>query len=219
MAHRLSPGCFVTSKESPKSSKLAGKGDGQVSFRQFLRFHVATERRMIRLRSRQSTQPGGIPAMRIIHIFATLAVLVSPTYAADPRAQVFLQSIYRVYETSDKAVDIGSETKAARYFVPSLAKLIGRDIAKSKKSNEVGKPDFDPFIGGQDWSPTKIELSVADGATADRAVGTARFVPAGGKEQTTVTLDLNKTGAGWRIADIRWAGQSDSLVAALTKKN
>jgi uncharacterized protein DUF3828 len=165
--------------------------------------------------------------MRLIRMFSILALLasgatalpVSPSYGADTRAQALLQSIYRVYETSDKAVDLGSETKAARYFVPSLAKLIGRDIATAKKKKEVGTLDFDPFIGGQDWSPTKIELNVADGATADRAVGTARFVPAGAKEQTTVTLDLDKTGAGWRISDIHWAGQSESLDQVLTKKN
>jgi hypothetical protein len=34
-----------------------------------------------------------------------------------------------------------------------------------------------------------------------------------------VTLDLSKTVAGWRIADIHWAGQPDSLIAILTKKN
>jgi uncharacterized protein DUF3828 len=161
--------------------------------------------------------------IRIVSILAllaggTMALLASSTFAANTRAQAFLQSIYTVYEKSDKAVDIGSQSKAARYFVPSLAKLIGRDIAQAAKRNEVGRLDFDPFIGGQDWSPTKIELNADAGATADRAVGTARFVPAGGKEQTTVTLDLVKTAAGWRIADIHWAGQPDSLVALLTKK-
>ena len=40
-----------------------------------------------------------------------------------------------------------------------------------------------------------------------------------GPTKTTVTLDLSKTAAGWRIADIHWAGQSDSLVTLLTKKN
>jgi hypothetical protein len=162
--------------------------------------------------------------IRIISVLALLAggvmaLLTASSFAADTRAQAFLQSIYTVYEKSDKAVDIGSEPKAARYFVPSLAKLIGRDIAQAAKRNEVGRLDFDPFIGGQDWSPTKIELNVADGATADRAVGTARFVPAGGKEQTTVTLDLVKTAAGWPHRRHPLAGQPDSLVALLTKKD
>jgi hypothetical protein len=33
-----------------------------------------------------------------------------------------------------------------------------------------------------------------------------------------VTLDLVKTAAGWRIADIHWAGQPDSFVAIMSKK-
>jgi hypothetical protein len=148
-----------------------------------------------------------------------IALFASSSFAADASAQAFLQRIYGIYEKSDKAVDIGSETKAARYFVPSIAKLIGRDIAESAKRNEVGRLDFDPFIGGQDWSPTKIEVGVAAGATAARATGTARFVPAGGKGPTTVTLDLIKTAAGWRIADIHWAGQPDSLATLLTRKD
>jgi len=162
--------------------------------------------------------------VRIISLLALLAggviaLLAASSFAADTSALAFLQRIYGTYEKSDKAVDIASERKAERYFVPSLARLIGRDIAEAAKRKEVGRLDIDPFIGGQDWSPTKIELGVAAGATSDRATGTARFVPAGGKEQTTVTLDLTKTGAGWRIADIHWAGQSDSLVTLLTKKN
>jgi Protein of unknown function (DUF3828) len=162
--------------------------------------------------------------LRIISLVALLAsgavaLLASSSFAADTSPQAFLQRIYATYEKSEKAVDIGSETKAARYFVPSVAKLIGRDIAEAAKRNEVGRLDFDPFIGGQDWAPTKIEIGVADGATDNRATGTARFLPPGGKEQTTVTLDLSKTAAGWRIADIHWAGQSDSLVALLTRKD
>jgi len=149
---------------------------------------------------------------------ASLLVLLGTGGLAQPAsAQAFLQSLYAVYQKSDKALDIGSEQKAARYFVPSVAKLIGEDVATSAKRNEVGKLDFDPFIGGQDWSPTRIDLKVLAGAAADRATGTARFTPPGEKKPTTVTLDLTKTAAGWRIADIHWAGQPDSLVAILTK--
>src|ERR1700688_911517 len=76
--------------------------------------------------------------------------LAAPSFAQDAAAQAFLQTVYAPYQKSDKGLDIGSEAKAARYFVPSLAKLIGQDVAESKKRNEVGKLDFDPFIGGQD---------------------------------------------------------------------
>jgi hypothetical protein len=151
-------------------------------------------------------------------VAGVMVLLAMPSSAQDPGAQAFLQSVYAIYQKSDKAVDIGSQTKAARYFVLALAKLIGQDIAESRKRNEVGKLDFDPFTGGQDWAPTRIELKVAPGTAADRATGSARFTPPGEKTPSVVTLDLVKTAAGWRIADIHWAGQPDSFVAIMSKK-
>jgi Protein of unknown function (DUF3828) len=148
-----------------------------------------------------------------------LALFAASSFAQDAGALAFLQSVYAIYQKSDKALDIGSEPKAARYFVPSLAKLIGQDVAQAAKRNEVGKLDFDPFIGGQDWAPTKIELKVAAAAADDRATGTARFTAPGEKQPTVVTLDLAKTAAGWRIGDIHWSGQADSLVAVMSKKD
>jgi hypothetical protein len=165
--------------------------------------------------------------MRRIRLIATLtaitgavmALFTASGFAQDAGAQAFLQSVYATYQTSDKALDIGSEAKAARYFVPALARLIGQDVALAATRNEVGKLDSDPFIGGQDWAPTKIELKVAAGATADRQIGTARFTAPGDKQPRVVTLDLVKTGAGWRIADIHWPGQPDSLVAIMSRKD
>jgi hypothetical protein len=159
--------------------------------------------------------------------FAAVAMLVGlvvgllapASRAQDAGAQAFLQSVYATYEKSDKALDIGSETKAARYFVPAVAKLIARDVAESKRRQEVGRLDFDPFIAGQDWEATKIELKVVPGASADRATGTVRFTAPGEKKPTVVTLDLVKTPAGWRIADIHWSGQAESLVALLSRKS
>ena len=157
-------------------------------------------------------------------ILAALAGLVmtlvaAPGLAQDAGAKAFLQGVYATYQTSDKAVDISSEKLAGRYFVPSLARLIGQDVAQSKKRNEVGKLDFDPFIGGQDWAPTRIDLAVAPGIAADRATATARFTAPGEKQPTAVTLDLVRTAAGWRIADIHWSGQPDSFVAIMSKKD
>jgi uncharacterized protein DUF3828 len=164
-----------------------------------------------------ATLAGGVVTGGIVT--GILALLVSPGVAADASAQAFLQQLYRPYEKSDKGLDFRSEAKAARYFVPTVAKLIGRDVAQSAKRNEVGRLDFDPFIAGQDWTPTRIALEVAAGATPDRAVGTARFTPPGEKKPMVVTLDLAKTADGWRIADIHWSGQSDSLVATLERKD
>ncbi len=139
------------------------------------------------------------------------------SFAADATPQTFLKEVYRPYQYSDKALDIGSEAKAARYFTAQLAHLIGEDVAQSARRNEVGRLDFDPFIGGQDWARRKIEIKVDPGASADQASGRASFTPIGEKKRTTVTLDLVKTPVGWRIADIHWEGQPDSLVKIMTK--
>jgi hypothetical protein len=148
-----------------------------------------------------------------------VALLAPAGRAQDAAALTFLQGVYATYEKSDKAVDISSEAKAARYFAPALAKLIAHDMAESRKRQEVGRLDFDPFVAAQDWAATKIELKVAPGAGADRATGTARFTALGEKQPTVVTLDLVRTPGGWRIADIHWPGQSESLVALLSKKD
>ena len=159
------------------------------------------------------------PLILIMALAAGVAALLAPPSAAqDAAARTLLQGVYAPYQSSDKALDIGSERKAARYFVPAVAKLIGQDVAIAKKRNEVGKLDFDPFIGGQDWAATSIAIAVAAGAAPDRATGTARFTAPGEKTETVVTLDLAKTAAGWRIADIHWSGQPESLVAILSKK-
>jgi hypothetical protein len=147
-----------------------------------------------------------------------LVLSASASFADDATPQSFLKSVYLPYQRSDKALDIGSEAKAARYFTPDLARLIGADVAEAAKRNEVGRLDFDPFIGGQDWAPRKIELKVNPGPAPDHASGTASFMPLGEKQRTVVTLDLVRTPAGWRISDIHWQGQSDSLLKILTAK-
>ena len=148
-----------------------------------------------------------------------LAPIALPCIAQDLGAETFLKRVYASYQRSDKGLDISSQSKAARYFVPSLAKLIAQDVAQAAKHNEVGKLDFDPFIGAQDWAPTKIDLKVTDGTTAGHLTGTAHFTAPGEKQPTAVTLGLTKTAAGWRIADIHWAVQAESLRAVMMKNN
>src|SRR5262249_32561493 len=138
--------------------------------------------------------------VRFLFLFGWLAgglmpLLGTESLAQSTTAQALLQSVYAPYQKSDKALDIGSEQKAARYFVQSVAKLIGQDIATAAERNEVGKLDFDPFIGGQDWAPTRIELQMMAGAAPGRATGTAPVSPPGGKETTTPAPRLPHTPA------------------------
>lgn len=158
--------------------------------------------------------------VRLLWLLAcgAVALAAAVAFAADATPQAFLQQVYGAYERSDSGLDYHSKGRTARYFTPELARLIDQDIKESVRRNEVGRLDFDPFIGGQDWSHRKIELETQPGAAPDHALGTARFTSEGESKPMVVRLDLVKTPAGWRISDINWEGQSDSLVKILTAK-
>jgi Protein of unknown function (DUF3828) len=170
-----------------------------------------------------------MPTTRLPHLPATLpatfaavcALLLQVPAAAgaqDAAALAFLQSVYTPYQTSSEPPDNISAAKAPRYFTPPLVKLIARDAAASKKCGCVVNLDFDPFVNTQDWAKTAIDLKVSPGATADRATGVARYVFPGEKQETVITLDLQKTAAGWRISDFHWSNTPESFVQILSHK-
>lgn len=151
-------------------------------------------------------------------ILAALLLVIAPAVAQDNGALAFLQQIYGQYEKSEDGVDFRSEAKALRYFTPAVARLIEADSAEAARKKEVGRLDFDPFIAGQFWAPTKVALAVAPGPKADQAVGTARYTVKGGTRVVVVTLDLVRIAAGWRIADMRWDSEQGTLVKILSAK-
>src|ERR1700722_10958936 len=125
--------------------------------------------------------------IRLMSILVLVAALLAPaSRAQDAGAQAFLQSVYAPYEKPEKSNDISSQAKAARYFDPSLVKLLVRDMAEAKKRQEVGRLDFDPFTASQDWEATKIELKVVPGGGTEPSAGTARLTRLGRKEGTEV---------------------------------
>lgn len=151
-------------------------------------------------------------------ILAALLFVAAPAFAQDGGAMAFLQQIYGQYEKTDAGVDIRSAGAAQRYFTPPVARLMEADAAEAARNRQSGRLDFDPFIGGQFWAPTKVALTIAPGPKPDQAVGTARYTVTGGTRMVVVTLDLAKTAAGWRIADMRWDSEQGTLVKILSAK-
>ncbi len=92
------------------------------------------------------------------------------------------------------------------------------DAAEAVQNRQSGRLDFNPFIGGQFWAPTKVALAVEPGPKADQAVGRARYTVNGGTRVVVIALDLVKTAAGWRIADMRWDSEQGTLVKILSTK-
>ena len=135
--------------------------------------------------------------------------------AAEPSAQAFLESLYAHYRGKDaKGIAYGQRrAELTRYFTSSLARLIEADLKAAAKRGDVPELDGDPFVNAQDWDIEAFDISVKDIAPG-KAVGTVKFKNQG--EEATITIDLLKTGAGWRIDDVRTPNHS--LRAMFNKK-
>ncbi len=114
----------------------------------------------------------------------------------------FLESVYKVYRNNNnaKGIDTSKPEVIRRHFAPPLAKAMLKDQADAKKRSEVPLLNGDPFIDAQDWQIADLKLEVKD-ASRRNATGVVTFTNF--KEPGAVTLDLVKTGDGWRIAEIR----------------
>ncbi|HTS40975.1 MAG TPA: DUF3828 domain-containing protein [Xanthobacteraceae bacterium] len=117
---------------------------------------------------------------------------------ASPSA--FITSIYKPYTSKTyKGARLDTPARIRRYFEPALANVIIKDMAEADKRKEVPTLDGDPFIDAQDWEVANLTMDVKQ--TGEKALATVNFTNF--RELKTVSLDLVKTSAGWRIADIR----------------
>ena len=89
--------------------------------------------------------------------------------------------------------------QVSRFFVPELARIMEADMRDAKRRGEVPKLDGDPFIDAQDWDIDKLAISVR--TEGPKAIGMVSFENQG--KPTEITLDLVRTGVGWRISDIK----------------
>jgi len=134
-----------------------------------------------------------------------IALMLAASAVAAPAAsetpQAFLDAIYKTYLGKDsKGVILDKPAVIRRYFVAPLAAAMIKDDAAAAKRGEVPMLDGDPFINGQDWEISDLAVKV-EMKPPDKALGTATFDNSG--TRMTITYDLVKTAAGWRIADIR----------------
>ncbi len=127
-----------------------------------------------------------------------LVTALSGTEAmAQATAQAFVESLYRPYLNAGFQGQPYGDT--ARFFVPALAQAIDRDNREARRRNEVPTLNGDPFVDAQDWEISKLSIDV----TASGDAATARVSFQNFAEARRVVLELVKTPAGWRIADIK----------------
>ena len=147
----------------------------------------------------------GRPEIWLASIMLFAAALIAETAAnaqgASPLA--FLEQVYKVYRNNNnaKGIDYSKPDNVRRYFAPPLAKAILKDMADARKKDEVPRLNGDPFIDAQDWEIANLKIDVKPGAPRRNATGVVTFMNM--KQPKTVTLDVVKTGDGWRIAEIK----------------
>jgi Protein of unknown function (DUF3828) len=133
-------------------------------------------------------------------------------FAAEESAQDFLARIYATYKGKNaKGISLSARGATARYFSPSLARLIDADAKAAK--GEVGQLGADPFIDAQDFEIAAFAIDVKEPAPG-KAVGTVKFKNF--TEDQTITLDLVRIKTGWRIDEIR--GPTTKSLRALLNK-
>jgi hypothetical protein len=162
---------------------------------------------------RMTANAFGRAAMSRRNIIAGLSVLVPiPTLGKEPTAEAFLDEIYRHYvgsSTSDaKGIALTSAKAARAYFTVGLAPLIIED-----RTPEPPALDGDPFVGHREWDISNLAIEVK-GKGAFKATGTVTFTNDGKPEK--IVLELQRSGNGWRIADIDW--DSGNLRSAFRRK-
>jgi hypothetical protein len=134
---------------------------------------------------------------RLLVVGGLVTALSGTEAVAQATAQAFVDNLYRPYL---KAGFPGQPyDDAARFFVPALAQAMDRDNREAKRRNEVPTLNGDPFVDAQDWEISKLSIDV----TASGDVATARVSFQNFGEAKHVLLELVKTPAGWRIADIK----------------
>jgi hypothetical protein len=122
--------------------------------------------------------------------------------AADATATAFVTKIYDAYKgNSSKGYSIESEADIRRTFEPSLAALIIKDEKAAAKRKDALTLEFDPFIDGQEWELSAVNIAVSD-TPPNKAVATVSFKNFG--LPTKIVLNLVKAKSDWQIANITW---------------
>lgn len=121
--------------------------------------------------------------------------------------EMLVRSLYRHYlETSPDsyvAFDYSNPTVAKAYFDAALTKLL---VADGKR--EQSRLDFDPFVNGQEFEIKSVDYETRQSGPKEAMVQ-ARFTNF--DQDTLVIYKMVRTSAGWRIADVLWAGGGNSL--------
>jgi hypothetical protein len=112
--------------------------------------------------------------------------------------EALMEAFYAPYLAGSEAYDAQDYDDQATLRSAALQALYEEDEAATPEG-DVGTLDFDPYIGGQDWtlSDFKIGEAVIDGDTASIDVSFKNF-----DEPRNLTYELVMEDGGWKVNDL-----------------
>ena len=131
-------------------------------------------------------------------------VLPLPASAADSSPKGFLASIYGSQGKAGAPIEIpcnpASRAEIEQHFAPAVVKLVSWSL------QHVDGCVFTGLDGSEDWVADTVDINIAK-SDQSRAVGIVTLMvhgkeDAASPQKSTLTLNLVKSGRGWRIADI-----------------
>lgn len=130
-----------------------------------------------------------------------LTTVAGPPVASASEAKKLVAELYRDHDAQRSPFfQTDSKEPLDRYFEPSLADLIWKDVVDAQ--GEVGALDFDPLYDAQDVEPKNLTVHDAQIDAAAVRVPVS-FDSYGEKRQLTYVLAT--AGGTWKISDIRYA--------------
>lgn len=176
-------------------------------------------------------------AVLLAGVGSAAAQAAAPAAAPDTAgAEAFIRELFAPYAaTTPSVADTTPRTAAeqtahiaageARTYAPELADLMRRDRA-STPEGELGTLDYDPICGCQDNGRITVDRVALTPAPEGRVWAAATFTdhevgnPETGQPSVTSTRRflLERTPAGWRVADVRSDDESDAGLLAMMRE-
>jgi hypothetical protein len=129
--------------------------------------------------------------------------------------------VKNLYAAQKAKKDIFFQSKSRvmldKFFTKNFADIVWKDMQESKKNNEPGNLDFDPFYNAQDFKITAFKVGAPDYGEGNRKLADVpvKFKNFGKAE--TILFRLEQTGGVWKISDIFYPSSNTSLKAVLSQ--
>ncbi len=156
--------------------------------------------------------------MRHLLLLLVAIILISCAY---PKIDLTPeQLISKLYERR-QSIDLENKDQLKEFFTPEFVSLWVKDAERCRNVEYICSLDFEPFLDSQDYDDNldvKLELTLRK--SSDKFIVTANFCLTNDcAYRNSVQYLITMTDDGYRIADVIYKGNRDSLFTTLREWN